>query len=135
MNKNLLILGAGQYGAAAKEVSASMGCFDKIDFLDDSFENNVTDCIPALVSPRAYVSPSAQLHEGCIVESLAGINVVVGAGSSVSIGATINHNSTVMDFCHIDCGAILLSGAVVGTGVKVEAGKIIEKMFENRLQK
>lgn len=33
--KNLLILGAGQYGNVAKETAQAMGCFDKIDFLDD----------------------------------------------------------------------------------------------------
>lgn len=34
---NLLILGAGQYGTVAKEIAEEMGCFDKIDFLDDTF--------------------------------------------------------------------------------------------------
>ena len=37
MNKNLLILGAGQYGTVVKEIAISMGCFEKIGFLDDSF--------------------------------------------------------------------------------------------------
>ena len=35
MNKNLLILGAGQYGQVAKEIAKDMGCFEKISFLDD----------------------------------------------------------------------------------------------------
>ena len=35
MNRNLLIIGAGQYGIVAKEIAESMLCFDKIDFLDD----------------------------------------------------------------------------------------------------
>ena len=33
--KNLLILGAGQYGRVARETAAWMGCFGKIEFLDD----------------------------------------------------------------------------------------------------
>ena len=33
--KNLLIIGAGQYGMVAKEIAESMGCFDQIDFVDD----------------------------------------------------------------------------------------------------
>lgn len=37
MNKNLLILGAGQYGTVVKEIAVSMCCFEKISFLDDSF--------------------------------------------------------------------------------------------------
>ena len=38
MNKNLLILGAGQYGMVAREIAESMGSFEKIDFLDDHKE-------------------------------------------------------------------------------------------------
>ena len=38
MNKNLLILGAGQYGCVAKEIAESMKVFKKIDFLDDHNE-------------------------------------------------------------------------------------------------
>lgn len=38
MNKNLLIIGAGQYGALAKEIAEVMKCFEKIDFLDDNSE-------------------------------------------------------------------------------------------------
>ena len=37
MNKNLLILGAGQYGSVVKGIAESMECFEKIDFLDDTF--------------------------------------------------------------------------------------------------
>lgn len=34
--KNLLILGAGQYGCVVRETAEAMGCFDKIAFLDDN---------------------------------------------------------------------------------------------------
>lgn len=34
--KDLLILGAGQYGVLAREIAESMGCFANIAFLDDS---------------------------------------------------------------------------------------------------
>ena len=33
--KNLLILGAGQYGQVVRETAEAMGCFGKIAFLDD----------------------------------------------------------------------------------------------------
>lgn len=35
MKKNLLIIGAGIYGVVAFEIATEMGCFDKIDFIDD----------------------------------------------------------------------------------------------------
>lgn len=173
MNKNLLILGAGQYGTVAKEIAQSMNFFEKISFLDDSFgkdnpnyheesigklddaerlsadysyaivaigspkiRRNLTKMleeygytVPILVSTRAYVSPSAQLAKGCIVEPLAGIhaNAVIGAGTIISMGAVVNHNSMVMNYCHINCGAIVMSGAVVESGTKLDAGRIVEK--------
>ena len=34
--KNLLILGAGQYGCVVRETAEAMGCFEKIAFLDDN---------------------------------------------------------------------------------------------------
>ena len=34
---DLLVLGAGQYGVMAAEIAKSMGAFDRIAFLDDSF--------------------------------------------------------------------------------------------------
>lgn len=34
--KNLLILGAGQYGQVVRETAQAMGCFEKIGFLDDN---------------------------------------------------------------------------------------------------
>lgn len=37
LGKNLLILGAGQYGIMAKEIVEAMGVFERIAFLDDSF--------------------------------------------------------------------------------------------------
>ena len=39
--KNLLIIGAGQYGMVAKEIAESMKCFEKIDFVDDVYPSAV----------------------------------------------------------------------------------------------
>jgi len=36
LNKNLLIVGAGIYSVVAFEIATEMGCFDKIDFIDDT---------------------------------------------------------------------------------------------------
>lgn len=173
MDKNLLILGAGQYGTVVKEIAESMGCFEKIDFLDDSFgadnpnyhedaigkiENldehrvNYTYAIPAIgdadkrleqmaqleengfripviVSPRAYVSPSAQLQKGVVVEPLAGIhaNVVVASGTYVSMGAVVNHNSVVMESCHIDSNAVVMSGALVVAKTYISPCEVVRK--------
>lgn len=128
-NKNLLILGAGQYGQVVKEIAEETGCFDKISFLDDNseqaigkideYEDFVSEysyavvaignaelrldyiqkleeaCyrVAVLVSPRAYISKSAQLMKGTIVEPMAVVNAnsTVAIGVFVCAGAVVNH--------------------------------------------
>ena len=159
MNKNLLILGAGQYGTIVKEIAVSMGCFEKIGFLDDCFtvensenkycekaigkleeyENDSIEYsyaivaigdaevrklwtnklvetgykIPVLVSPKAFVSRTAQLGYRVVVEPMAVVheNVSIGIGSYISAGAVVNYNSFVADYCHVDNNAVVMSTA------------------------
>lgn len=148
MNKNLLILGAGQYGMVAKEIAEDMGCFEKIAFLDDKSELAIDklECyekysqeyshaivaienadlrleyikkleeslfkIAILVSPRAYVSPSAQLMKGTIIEPMAVVsaNSLVAIGVIVCAGAIVDHNAAVGDGCLLQCGSVVSSG-------------------------
>lgn len=165
INKNLLILGAGQYGQIAKEVAESMGCFEKIAFLDDNieqaigkiedYERFVTEysyafiaignaelrlkyiekleeaCfrIAILVSPKAYVSPSAQLIKGSIVEPMAAVNAnsTISIGCFVCAGAVINHDAFVGDGCQLDCGSIVGSGVVLTALTHLNCNEVFDK--------
>ncbi|WP_303322494.1 hypothetical protein [Cloacibacillus evryensis] len=162
MNKNLLILGAGQYGLVAREIALSTRCFEKIDFLDDKSGlaiGRLEDCekyaadyscaiaaignselrmswleklsetflqIAILASPQAYVSPSARLKKGCIVEPMAaiGTEAELSVGVIISAGAVIGHNALIGDGCHIDCGAVVRPNSILPAGTKVECGEI-----------
>lgn len=146
----------------AKEISEAMGCFDRIDFLDDNnsiaigkiaqYENFVNEYEQAIVaignsvlrleltekmrnagyklatiiSPMAYVSPSAIIHEGCIVEAMAVVNTesVINECCFISAGAIVNHNSTIGNGCHIDCHAVVKSNTVLKNCTKVEYGQV-----------
>jgi len=174
MNKNLLILGAGQYGTVVKEIAEEMGCFDKIDFLDDSYgtdnpnyheeaigtikdmasfsgdyfyaipaigiaesrlaliqkiKEETTFQIPVIVSPRAYISKSAQLQKGTVIEPLAGVhaNTVIGIASYVSMGAVVNHNAVVLEGCHIDNNAVVMSGALVVAKTYIDPCTVVRR--------
>lgn len=165
MNKNLLILGAGQYGQVAKEIAENMGCFEKIDFLDDcnsiavgnldSYENYISlynyaivaignskvrlewlsklqECgyeIATLIHPKSYVSLSAQIMKGCIVEPMSVINTgaLVNTGCIISAGAIINHNAVCSLGVHVDCNATVAANAVVPDGEKVCSGIVFNK--------
>lgn len=160
--KNLLIIGAGQYGTMIKESARALNEYDKIDFLDDENEEaigTVAECakfvdtykyalvaigngairleitdklkaagyqIASFISRRAYVSPSAEIEEGCVIEPMA----VIATGSKVcrctivSSGAVVNHNSTVLEGSHIDCNSTVRSNRTVPVKTKLECGQI-----------
>ena len=162
MNNDLLILGAGQLGTMAKEIAENMGCFGKIDFLDDSSDTAIGKLndyerfaqqynygivaignaemrlnfiqklkeacyrVAILVSPKAYVSPSAQILSGTIIEPMATLqaNSTVCIGCIISSGAVVRHNSFVGDGCHCDCNSVVMTGAIVPAKTKVLCGEI-----------
>mgnify|MGYP005804002837 CR=1 FL=1 len=165
---DLLILGAGQYGAVVKEIAQAMGCFDKISFLDDNsgtkaigrlselerFSGEYEYAIPAIgdadvrlslleraekaaykipiiISPKAYVSPSAQMGKGTVIEPLAGVhaNAEIGIAAYISMGAVVNHNAVVGDGCHVDNNAVVMSGAEVPSRIKVEPGAVVKRRY------
>ena len=163
--KNLLILGAGQYGRVVRETAEAMGCFEKICFLDDSsplaagkmaeyeslrgtFSSAFVAMgnpqlrmqwlekleqagyeIPVLIHPNAYVSSSAQLGKGTIVEPMAVVNseAIVEAGGLLCAACVVNHNAHVMAVCQVDCKAVVASNAVVPEGTKVFSGTVFER--------
>ncbi len=150
-NKNLLILGAGQYGQVAREIAEQMGIFREIDFLDDSAQlavGRLDDCInlagqykyavvaignpdlrlayleklesagynlATLVSSNAYLSPSATIEDGCIIEAFSAVNAHshIGRGTFLCLSAIVNHDSKVGDGCTLQCGSIVPSNMTV----------------------
>ncbi len=89
-----------------------------------------TPCrIVTLVSPQAYVAPSAQIMKGSIVEPMAVIHtgVVIAVGCIISAGAVINHASMCCDGVHVDCNATVAGCTLVPAGTKVCSGEVFQK--------
>lgn len=82
-----------------------------------------------LVSPRAYVSPSAQIGKGCIVEPMAVVHTgcLLGKGCLICAGAVVNHGAMCGDWVQVDCNATVAGNTVVPAGVKVASGTVYEK--------
>lgn len=148
----LLILGAGQYGLVAKEVAEAMGCFAKIDFLDDHSDiaigklsdiDNITydtafvaignpavrsqyldqiEKAATLIHPRAFISPSAKIGEGCIIEAGAVISTdaKIGKGTIVMANAVVGHNATVGECCQLKYNCTIPENYVVLDSTKVD---------------
>lgn len=86
--------------------------------------------IVSLVSPRAYISPTAQVKQGCIVEPMAVVQsrCVIGEGCIISSGAVVNHASICGDGVHVDCNATVEGNCIVPAGLKICSGEVFRKV-------
>ncbi len=119
---------AGEYGFA---IAAFEDPTDRLEWSDRL--NDAGFVIATLISPKAHVSPSAQVEQGCIVEPLAGIsaNVSVGGCTIVKMGALINHNSIIAKGCTCGSYSIINTGAYVQPMRSVENYRVILSVAEN----
>jgi len=76
-----------------------------------------------IINPRAFVSPSARVGRGCVIEAGAVVssNTIVGDGVYICANAVVNHNAVVGSFCQLDCGSVAAAAALVPDGTKVKA--------------
>ena len=89
--------------------------------LIDTIAQNPQWNLVNLISPMAYVSPSAKLGRGCIVEPMAVVHTacVLANGCLVSAGAVVNHGAELSDGVHVDCNATVAGYARVPRATKV----------------
>lgn len=132
--KNLLIIGAGQYGMVAKEIAESMGCFDRIDFVDDVSEvavgkicdieklvHEYDSAVVALGNPELRLKLINGLCEmGYNVPTLIHERAYVSPSAKISIG------------CFIEPMAVVHTGVVVETGVILNHNSVVHVIDERR---
>ena len=84
--------------------------------------------IPILIHPKAYVSPSARLEGGTLVEPMAVVQAgaVVERGGLLCAGSVVNHNSFLAEGCHVDCNAVVPANSRVPAGTKVPCGSVFQ---------
>lgn len=84
--------------------------------------------IPVLIHPSAYVSDTAVIGKGTVVEpkAIVNANTVVGSGCIISVGAIVDHNVTVGDCCHVNAGAICEAGSKLEVCTKLEVGEVVK---------
>lgn len=89
--------------------------------------------IVSLVSPKAYVSPTAQIENGCVVEALAGVsaNVIVGSCSIIKMGALLDHDSIVAKACCCENYCVVKTGAYVQPCRTISRYSVINSLEED----
>ena len=94
----------------------------------------IYDCIlgvggrlATVVSPHAYVSPTATLGRGTIVMHRALVNSAARVGNNVIINtmALLEHDAQVGDHCHISTSSVINGSAVVGEGCFVGSNAVV----------
>lgn len=84
--------------------------------------------IPALLHPTAYISKTAVIGKGTVVEPKAIVNTNsrVGLGCIISVGAIVDHDVVLEDCVHVNAGAICKAGSFVAKETKLEAGQVVK---------
>ena len=101
----------------------AMGCTtNRMKYLKELEEAGYE--IPVLQSSMAYVSESACVGGGTIIEPMAVIhsNVKIGKGCLICAGAVVNHDAIVEDGCQINCNAVVPSSHTVPKKTKLACG-------------
>jgi len=84
---------------------------------------------PVIVSPRAYVSPHAEIGAGTIVMHGTVVNAGarVGRGCILNSHAVVEHDVEIGDHCHVASNAAINGGVKVGSGTFVGSGTSVRE--------
>ena len=124
MKNNLLILGAGQYGLAAREVAEAMDCFEKLDFLDDKNPiaiGKLDDYIKFTEYKCAFVAIGNPEVRFKYIQKLINYQLV----NLIHPQACISPSATLGKACIIEAFAVVGTGVEIGSGCIIMSGAVI----------
>lgn len=87
-----------------------------------------------IIHPLAYVSPLAEIADGCVVMPYAIVNTGtrVKKACIINIGAMVDHDCILEEGCHLAPGAIVKGINHLPEGTKVDSGEVIPLQFYKR---
>lgn len=134
MNRNLLIIGAGIYGLVAKEIAESMGCFEKIAFVDDGVKKTPNG-IPVIGTSKDLASLFGEYNNAVVAignptvrqELLRTIeeDALLQPVTLISPKAYVSPSAKIGSGCVIEPMAVIHTGCVLGRGCLICAGAVI----------
>jgi sugar O-acyltransferase (sialic acid O-acetyltransferase NeuD family) len=80
--------------------------------------------LTTVIHPKAIVSPSAVIGQGCAIMAgaIVGTEAQLGLGVIVNCGSVVDHHATVHDFGHLGVNACMAGGTSLGQGSWIQAG-------------
>ncbi len=83
--------------------------------------------MPILIHQSAYISPTAKIETGTIIEPKAIINTDarIGEGCIISLNAIIDHDAIIGNYSHINAGAICKAGSIIDDEQKIDCGEVV----------
>ena len=102
----------------------------KSSIIRESIYNKIKDAggeLPVIVSPRAYVSRTAELMQGTIImhDAIINANASIGICNIINTKALIEHEVQSGEFCHVSTGAILNGQVVIGNNNFIGSNSVI----------
>lgn len=84
--------------------------------------------VPTLIHPTAYISPDAEISEGCIIRAKCVVSryVKLGEATILNVGALIDHHVEIGTGCHILMGSVIRNMAKVEPLTRVESLSVVE---------
>lgn len=94
--------------------------------------NRVTEnggIFPVIRSPRAFVSPHAQIGDGTIVMHGAVVNAGARIGSNCILNSQslVEHDCIIADHCHISTATVINSSVHIGTGTFIGSNSSVRQ--------
>lgn len=90
---------------------------------------NLNANLATVISPRAYVSPHAQISEGTIIlhNALVNANAEIGVNCIINTKSLIEHDALIGDHCHISTAAVINGGCKIENGSFVGSNAVLKE--------
>ena len=127
MGRRLLIVASKRYGDYVKEIAESMGCFEKIAFVDNEREGSIGKLEDVESFYPEYNCAIAACDDGVErlewnkkLEALYNIPVLFHMDSTISPSANLMPGCIVEPRAVVGCGSTIGQATVIGANVVVE---------------
>lgn len=98
--------------------------FEKYEALKKTYVN--------IIHPTSYISQSAALNTGIIVEPMVSVSsqTKIGFGTTIKRSSTIGHHNKIKDFVSINPGVVISGNVEIGEGTTIGSGAVVRDRIE-----